>query len=97
MDNEGAEREQRTNQTKNYRCRTAKGINAYHVISRTDNDVTYLDGVLKMNFAKPKFRELLHIREIRENFVPRKFPAIRYLFVYVYIRCTCMCMYAAYV
>ena len=32
----------------------------------------------KLNFAKAKFRELLHSREIRENFVPRKFPAIRY-------------------
>ena len=65
MNNEGAEREQRTN-----RCRTAEGINTYCVNSRTDNDVTYLGDVLKMNFAKPKFRELLHIREIHENCVP---------------------------
>ena len=42
-------------------------INTY---SGTDNDITYLGDVLKMNFAKPKFRELLHIREIHEKFVP---------------------------
>ena len=55
-------------------CRTAEGINAYRVNSRTDNDVTYLGSVLKMNFAKPKFCDLFHICEIRENFVPQKFP-----------------------
>ena len=74
MNNEGTEREQRTN-----RCLTAEGINAYRVNSQTDNDVTYLSDVLKMNFAKPKFRNLLHIREI-----PRKFPTIRYMYVLQY-------------
>ena len=79
MNNEGAECEQRTN-----RCCTAEGINTYRINSRTENDVTYLNDVLKMNFAKPKFRNLLHIREIRENFLPQKFPTIRYMHVLQY-------------
>ena len=43
-----------------------------------------------MNFAKNNFRDWKTIREIRENFCPRTFLAIRYLtatylYTYVYI------------
>ena len=49
-----------------------------HIALICELTMTSLGSVLKMNFVKPKFRELLHISEICEHFVPQKFPAIQY-------------------
>ena len=40
-----------------------------------------------MNFAKNNFRDWKTIREIRENFCPRTFLAIRYIRTYILYGC----------
>ena len=62
-----AERGQRTN-----RYRTAEGINAYRVNSRTDNDVTYLGGVLKIEFREGKISRIASHSRNSRKFSPTK-------------------------
>ena len=59
--------EHRTN-----RCRTTEGINSYRVNSRTDNDVTYLGGVLKIEFRKGKISRIASHSQNSRKFCPTK-------------------------